>query len=593
MGKRIIQVAAGWAHSVAVSWAGDAYTWGWGLDGMLGHGDEVSRFLPTRVTLTNEAITQRERYEAHASSPLSGAKVSTEVETSLYSAETVSRAYKTDGPPNDLELMSYGTKSDRKYRPGHADPDAEGSRCGSSAASEIPCRRGNTHVTCAAAGKLGTILGTRSGRVLVAADSLRSYRCERGVLLGGFHEYWHLLPEGVTNKSSEENSRGKSRGCWRVGDLRLGYGTVIGTVIDSSGQAYALVGGNPNPMPLFSLAGVALDRAAGAYRKGKHIDARSPSNDSANGAGSNHDLLADYSTKCMGKCCAKDHLDIPQDMHSQVCGTSASGDGRRDGSEDLGSTGGPETTSAWTVGGRNMEANVDSTMPPPARRQKRTCDRKAALPFEIAEGEPGAREAGPLSVPPALVLSGPGIPTSFLAPAQPKLEHPLDPPHGPLAFVECSTVFYSPAAEGSHAEGPRTVDDEDGQRESWSVFGADGVQGCGNHQALIAVTKERSILCALPTFDARPSTRQSSQPQGESAGVGEQARETGGPRVNDSGITFRSSRRGRYGNGGGVVCADVYMDRSTAADSDHGVMLLDGGRSLLTWGGAQAGKVCG
>ncbi|CAN0344425.1 unnamed protein product, partial [Ectocarpus sp. 12 AP-2014] len=49
--ERITQVAAGEAHSVAVSWSGKAYTWGWGYLGILGRGSDADVLKPTRVAI--------------------------------------------------------------------------------------------------------------------------------------------------------------------------------------------------------------------------------------------------------------------------------------------------------------------------------------------------------------------------------------------------------------------------------------------------------------------------------------------------------------------------------------------------------------
>ena len=45
----VVQVAAGDRHSMALTAAGDLYTWGRGMSGRLGHGDEVNRSVPTVV----------------------------------------------------------------------------------------------------------------------------------------------------------------------------------------------------------------------------------------------------------------------------------------------------------------------------------------------------------------------------------------------------------------------------------------------------------------------------------------------------------------------------------------------------------------
>ena len=48
-GVVVKQVAAGFMHSMALTAAGDLYTWGSGRNGRLGHGDEEDRSVPTVV----------------------------------------------------------------------------------------------------------------------------------------------------------------------------------------------------------------------------------------------------------------------------------------------------------------------------------------------------------------------------------------------------------------------------------------------------------------------------------------------------------------------------------------------------------------
>ena len=48
-GVVVVQIAAGYTHSMALTAAGDLYTWGRGRSGRLGHGDEVNRSVPTVV----------------------------------------------------------------------------------------------------------------------------------------------------------------------------------------------------------------------------------------------------------------------------------------------------------------------------------------------------------------------------------------------------------------------------------------------------------------------------------------------------------------------------------------------------------------
>lgn len=44
--KKVIQVAAGYEHSVACTKTGEVYTWGCGAFGMLGRGDEKDQIVP-------------------------------------------------------------------------------------------------------------------------------------------------------------------------------------------------------------------------------------------------------------------------------------------------------------------------------------------------------------------------------------------------------------------------------------------------------------------------------------------------------------------------------------------------------------------
>lgn len=46
---KIVMVAAGVAHSIAATSDGDVYTWGWGDDGQLGHGDGDTKIFPTKL----------------------------------------------------------------------------------------------------------------------------------------------------------------------------------------------------------------------------------------------------------------------------------------------------------------------------------------------------------------------------------------------------------------------------------------------------------------------------------------------------------------------------------------------------------------
>ena len=46
---RVVCVAAGGNHSMALTSDGDVYSWGWGMYGQLGHNDYTDRLLPTKV----------------------------------------------------------------------------------------------------------------------------------------------------------------------------------------------------------------------------------------------------------------------------------------------------------------------------------------------------------------------------------------------------------------------------------------------------------------------------------------------------------------------------------------------------------------
>lgn len=49
--SRIVAIAAGSAHSAAITASGHLYTWGFGEYGRLGHGDHVSQLSPKMVNL--------------------------------------------------------------------------------------------------------------------------------------------------------------------------------------------------------------------------------------------------------------------------------------------------------------------------------------------------------------------------------------------------------------------------------------------------------------------------------------------------------------------------------------------------------------
>jgi hypothetical protein len=52
----VFLVAAGPSHCLAITLPGDAYTWGAGANGRLGHGDSHSRPTPTALSLPNPCV---------------------------------------------------------------------------------------------------------------------------------------------------------------------------------------------------------------------------------------------------------------------------------------------------------------------------------------------------------------------------------------------------------------------------------------------------------------------------------------------------------------------------------------------------------
>ena len=165
-----MQIAAGAAHSVAVSWEGEAFTWGWGFIGTLGHGNELNCLIPTRVSLSAYAGLR-------------------------------------DGAAGTLHNA-------------HSSLGAADSRRGVAGCVHIE------RVTCAAAIKYQTVLGTSHGRVLNSTHMGRPDISH----YAGFLELGRL-PEGLR--------------CWRVETaLYLSYWpTLTVYAIDSAGHAHTFTQG--------------------------------------------------------------------------------------------------------------------------------------------------------------------------------------------------------------------------------------------------------------------------------------------------------------------------------------------------------------
>lgn len=185
VGERITQIAAGQAHSVAVSWKGEAFTWGYGFQHVLGHGGEGDRLEPTRLSIPSACG-----------------------EPKLRGSVTVA--------------AGVGCFSDGG---GGTEVSARGS-------GEVAAAVGvDDGVTCAAAGTWCTVLGTRRGRVLftgmIVGSTIASGRPPRGFRSPTVSEFGRV-----------------DGGCWRVQCspiLDIQAETVL--AIDYAGQAHELHGG--------------------------------------------------------------------------------------------------------------------------------------------------------------------------------------------------------------------------------------------------------------------------------------------------------------------------------------------------------------
>ncbi|CAN0537538.1 unnamed protein product, partial [Ectocarpus sp. 8 AP-2014] len=153
-GERITQVAAGEAHSVAVSWSGKAFSWGWGYKGVLGQGSDADVLEPTRVAIPLIDVSGGDAWDTSASG--GGGVVAVE-----------------------------------------------------------------DHVTCAAAGRSCTALGTRHGRVLFS-----------GIIL-------HPSANSRSKVFAEFGRLGDGLRCWRVQcECLPDTATTLVMAIDPAGQVY-------------------------------------------------------------------------------------------------------------------------------------------------------------------------------------------------------------------------------------------------------------------------------------------------------------------------------------------------------------------
>ena len=53
---KVVTIATGYSHSIAVTAGGTVFTWGCGTSGRLGHGSDCDEFTPKQVTSTREMV---------------------------------------------------------------------------------------------------------------------------------------------------------------------------------------------------------------------------------------------------------------------------------------------------------------------------------------------------------------------------------------------------------------------------------------------------------------------------------------------------------------------------------------------------------
>ena len=193
MEERIAQVAAGAAHSVAVSWKGEAFTWGWGFMGTLGHGNDLDCFRPVRVTIPDYVVlpdipagaasTSRSAYSTAGAGFNTTRAVGTPDSPQPTPGSNFNAAGGVGTPgitqcPSGDDSDAHGTASTLRSMlstPGVVDtpgatgaPGSRQSTPGADDSTGCVARRVNHRVTCAAATLDRTVLGTSSGRVLIS-----------------------------------------------------------------------------------------------------------------------------------------------------------------------------------------------------------------------------------------------------------------------------------------------------------------------------------------------------------------------------------------------------------------------------------------
>lgn len=174
---------------MAVSWKGEAFTWGWGFKHVLGHGDELDCLSPTKLVIPPVTRADTNGVSLSGSGVKAGARVG--------------GGGGADVSADDVKQVTFGS----------------GER-GSRAVAV------DAWVTCATAGKSCTVLGTRCGRVLAA-----------GVI--GVEENDDVHVDSLRLREFGRLARGLR--CWRVQCARLReQAAEMVLVIDSGGQVHEL-----------------------------------------------------------------------------------------------------------------------------------------------------------------------------------------------------------------------------------------------------------------------------------------------------------------------------------------------------------------
>lgn len=650
MGERIVQVAAGCALSVAVTWGGHAYTWGWGFGGMLGHGDEENRLLPTRVSFKNgvNGCVSRRSITAETSlkvtpqppqppQPPQHAESRRNVEASCPPVQRRTDLSDESGgemqqqghlsmsslPNESLPLRVECECADEKisFDPGCSPRQLSAGIAGGSGDDDL------VFVTCAAASSSGTLLGTRSGSILFPRPdptslSLSSWPdgdCSPTEdEIYRFCEYWRLPPSspvfsnsgvgdsgGSIEKKSNSNELSSwmnpRRCCWRVdfvGDLARHdelppmhekYRKLLwATVIDSAGRPYALFEGNTDAVPTFTRTTADVDCSAeinptASFPDHRYLDI--PAAISRGGRGDQHRSFAN--SICNDDGAGKRQRDqLPPYPRSSLIGSSANKCG--------GSEKGTESA-CWVP---TAGTSIDPTGENPTRCQKRAGDGQASASFTAADSRVGAKvgqhfvDTISASGDRAVAVPLHSRPSSPLREPRPSPQRSTDSSRqnrlqgrGWATRIGYSTVLSSPARGGTASDSGVSA-----------VFAADGAPGWGALQAFVGVTTKGSVVCSFPSSDTlrrcddshkgSKLARELSLPR-ESSVIHEYGRRANGGVMLD----FDCFTNERFGGAGGVVCIDIFVHDAVEAIGSHGLILVDGGRSLLTWGNARDGQV--